>query len=203
MENWIWLAPLLFLLGSLFGVVVLWRHAEHRLLELRRKIYTLEDALKQKASDLDKGADQMQRDALAMEAASAKIDEVKRDQEVANDRASRAERRCLDYFALLERLEKQRDEWKDMWFTQLGQHQEAQSMLESALLQTRQFLARAISELNVLRKEKSLPPIQKLLDLQAPPLGTAKAYAERMKRLEEAAPKNVDVSGEVAKIDPP
>ena len=98
-----------------------------------------------------------------------------------------------EYFSLLERLEKQRDQWKDMWRTQVGEHQVAQALLEKNLTSVRQTLIKSIAENNMHRKGKNLPEIKHAIDLDAPPVGLAKAFGEEMKALEAEATKDVEV----------
>jgi hypothetical protein len=97
-------------------------------------------------------------------------------------------RRSLEYFGLIERIEKERDQWIEMWRDQAGSHMEAQSILERQLVEVRKIAVRAIAMLNQMRKDKELDPIEVRVadDLEpydSEPVGISAAYAERQLRL--------------------
>ncbi len=107
---------------------------------------------------------------------------------VAEDEVAMLRRKCDEYFKIIETIEKERNDWIEMWRTQSGEHLTAQAMLERSLAATRQTAARAILMLNKMRKDKDLKPIQGAEDLQpydGEPIGLAEAYAERMLALRE------------------
>jgi len=109
----------------------------------------------------------------------------------------RLRRRCDEYFRLIERIEVERDEAQDRWMIQSSEHQNAQAILETRLIQTRQIAQRAVMMLNAMRKEQNLEPIkvQSPSDLDpydGEPVGMAEAYAKRMKALNDDMPRPVD-----------
>jgi len=105
--------------------------------------------------------------------------------------AERQRRRADEYLVVIQSLERQRDEWKEMFHKQARAHVTAQAMLEKVLIRTRQVAARAIIQLNTLRKEKDLKPVESPQDLSpydGEPVGLAKSYAKEMKELHDAIP---------------
>lgn len=100
----------------------------------------------------------------------------------------RAERRAAEYFLVIEKIERQRNTWTEMYREQVGEHLAAQSMLERALMNSRQQLARAIKMLNDERAASGKSPVAKPSDLdpvESEPVGLVEKYAERMLTLQE------------------
>lgn len=95
-------------------------------------------------------------------------------------------RHNAEYFSVIERIERERNEWITMYREQSAEHLTAQGMLERDLMAVRQTAQRAILMLNVLRKEKGEPPIKGTADLlpyDGEPVGLMERYAERMLEL--------------------
>ena len=99
-----------------------------------------------------------------------------------------------DYFALIERILAQRDVWKDMFNEHSREHLAGQTLLEVKLNETRQMLGNALRMLNRYRADKKEPPVDGPMALEpdAPPIGTAEAFAKKMAALLAAAPGDVD-----------
>lgn len=102
------------------------------------------------------------------------------------ERVEVAERRAGEYFGLVERVLKQRDDWKDLHETAVHERAAALMMQERHILTLRQWCAKAIHLLNEARKKEGLEPIAAPEDLEpvdGPPVGAAEAYWERQKAL--------------------
>lgn len=95
-------------------------------------------------------------------------------------------RRADEFFAILERILAQRDTWQNMWRIHVSEHQNAQYALEAALVRTRDMLGKTIAIVNEYRTRDGQPLLQRPSDLDgvAPPIGTAKAFEEKMKAIE-------------------
>lgn len=95
-------------------------------------------------------------------------------------------RRADEFFAVLESILAQRDTWQNMWRIHISEHQNAQHALEAALVRTRDMLGKTIAIVNEYRKRDGQPLLQRPADIDAAsaPIGTAKAFEEKMKALE-------------------
>lgn len=96
-----------------------------------------------------------------------------------------------EFFALIEQIERERNQWKKMFLEQAGQHQAAQAKLEEGLSLAGQMYARALTELNAHRKEKGTAPA-KPYDFATGLFGTAEAYGQAMAALRDTAPAGTD-----------
>lgn len=116
---------------------------------------------------------------------------------------AKAVRHKEEYFGLIERMERQRDEWRELYHTQSRTHHNAQVLLESHLMQTREWLQKTILIVNQYRKERNEPLIQKPGDLETTtlPVGTAAEYEKAMKELAGGAETLLDGKLERDKID--
>jgi len=112
-------------------------------------------------------------------------------------------RKALEYHGLIEGILRERDQWKEMWFKDSAGHQQAQGVLEVALTSGRQLFRRLLTELNALRKEKGLQPIQSLksMDAEALPAGIAAATKATNAEIEKAAPPGIDGIAERDRIE--
>lgn len=116
-------------------------------------------------------------------------------------------RKSSELFTVVESVLKERDQWKEMWFTQSREHLNAQNALEHAVEQARTWLRSALIAVNKHREEKSLPPLPFGLDPKDPPVGTAAQFEKLLIEAQRAAPEHVDgialrdriVAGEAAK----
>jgi len=94
-----------------------------------------------------------------------------------------------EFFDLIERIEAQRDEWKEMFKRDAAQHLQALGILEIALKAERVRIARLLVYLNKLRDKEGLDPIKtpKHLDtelgLEAPPVNTVKERVQEIREL--------------------
>lgn len=112
-------------------------------------------------------------------------------------------RKCEEYFHLIERLEKQREEWKEMYKVQSVEHQRGQALLEHALENTRLAARKLIATVNHYYIKDGRSPIKTPKDLEelAPPSGTADEYREQMKTLDSQVPEQIDAKAERDRID--
>ena len=95
--------------------------------------------------------------------------------------AELAHRHKLEYFDLVVRLEKQRDEWVEIARSSAQQYHAGLSMLEHQLERERVGLKSAVEELNRIRVESGKPAfkhISELPNFSDPPSGESKRYAE-------------------------
>lgn len=91
-------------------------------------------------------------------------------------------RRSREYFALIQKMEAQREEWKSLYQRDSQGHQSAQAVLQEHIVTLRTQVVGLIQMINAHRKEKGEQPIdlsKLVLDLHAYPVGIAEATAER------------------------
>lgn len=111
-------------------------------------------------------------------------------------------RRSEEYFALIERLEAQRNEWNAMWKRDSAGHQQAQAMLQEALIFARQQLRQVVSMVNQHRVANGLEVIDvSKLDVNAPPVGIAEDTAAFNAKELAAAPVDIDRETELRRIN--
>lgn len=108
-------------------------------------------------------------------------------------------KKARDYFGVIERIEKERNEWKSMWFQQSSAAHRGQQVLEDALFGLRGGCARLIEALNVYRKEKGEALLEKI-DMRGPPIGLAAEFGALLERLNANAPESVDGAAERDRI---
>lgn len=101
-------------------------------------------------------------------------------------------RKSRELFMVVESVLKERDQWKDMWFTQSREHLNAQNALEHAVEQARMWLRAALVAVNKHREEKGLAPIPFGLDPKDPPVGTAAQFEKLILEAQRTAPEHVD-----------
>ena len=97
------------------------------------------------------------------------------------------ERINSEYFDVIERIEKERDQWKDMFFTQASEHQNAQALLQKMLADCSNNLRAALSQLNFFRKGADLETVitpKSLIDF---PTDLPDQYGAKMKKLASEA----------------
>jgi hypothetical protein len=110
------------------------------------------------------------------------------------------QRRNREYFEVIESIEKQRDEWKAMFFTQSAQHQVAQEMLQRRARQIYEKFAVAVRHLNEFLKQAGHAPVdtQKALDELSDDV--AARYGERMQQMASTVSTAVDGEAERKRI---
>lgn len=109
--------------------------------------------------------------------------------------AQRWKRKADEYFSVIERIEKERDDLWSMYRTQVAEHLNAQTMLLKERVKLRQQLGRAVGMLNKMRKEKGLDLVKKPADLEvfdAQIDRLAEDYIEKMVRLSKTARDRLD-----------
>lgn len=100
------------------------------------------------------------------------------------------ERHKAEFFDLIVRMERQRDEWRDIHRDSTGKYHEGLLMMESALRTERVRNARLLVRLNAYREAEGKEPIttprylDRELGVDATPIGRAKQYAEDVATLE-------------------
>jgi len=105
-----------------------------------------------------------------------------------------------EYFETIEKLSDQREEWKDMFFTQGRQHHGAQAMLERALSTARVQLRIALESLKKHDEKEVELILEKLAAVDAPPIGMATQFAEEMLKLAKGAKEQTDGKAERERI---
>jgi hypothetical protein len=106
-----------------------------------------------------------------------------RERDQARRFAELAQRHKLEYFDLVVRLERQRDEWVEIARSSAQQYHAGLAMVEHQLGRERIGLKSAVDELNRIRVESGKPAfkhIEELPNFADPPSGEAKRYAEAM-----------------------
>jgi hypothetical protein len=96
---------------------------------------------------------------------------------------SRLKKANLEYFNLIERVLRQRDEWKNLYSLHVREHQNAQCLYEQEISKLRKMLSNCIKIANSELKANSKPEIQKpkdLGDLYDMPVGLVAEYAEKI-----------------------
>lgn len=99
-----------------------------------------------------------------------------------------------EYFALIESMEGQRNEWKEMFFEQAAEHVQGQSRLEEALARVRQALGSVVTQLNFLRELGGLKKLNAAHEMEegAPPIGQAEEFRRKVQELTDRAPEETD-----------
>lgn len=112
-------------------------------------------------------------------------------------------RRADEYFRVIEGIERERNEWKRMWYKDAAGHVQAQALLQDALESMRSQLIVALREINRMRVEQKLGPIANLehLNPRAPPIGIAEQNRAENTRLLAAMAPEIDGRAERAGID--
>lgn len=113
------------------------------------------------------------------------------------NRVALLERHKAEFFDVIERIERQRDEWRDIHKESVGKYHVALEMLERELRRERVRNAKLLVHVNKLREDKKLDPIKtprhldRELGLDADPVGLAKQYDEAVTLLlKEGAPES-------------
>lgn len=129
------------------------------------------------------------------------LDRSKRDFDVAH-------RHRQEFFGLIERIEKQRDEWREMFKRSAMEQMTALNIVDRALARERRRNAFLVKKLNEYLEKDGKEPIdeKRLSEQDAPPSGEYKRYAESMMRLfrdgipevsgrDPSSPRPVDIDG--------
>ena len=106
----------------------------------------------------------------------------------------------LEYFEVIERIEKERDQWKDMFFTQSSEHQNAQAILQKMLADCSANLRSSLRQLNFFRSGADLDPVSTPAMLESLPKDLPEKYGEKMRELAKSARPQTDGLSERAKI---
>jgi len=113
------------------------------------------------------------------------IGELRRQIDQLKDERNTALRHKAEFFDLIERIEKQRDEWREMYKRSAMEQMTALNVVDRALAIERRKLGFVVKRLNeYLEKDgKKLIDEAQLSKESAPPSGEYKRYAESMKAL--------------------
>lgn len=130
----------------------------------------------------------------------AKLAELEKEVALLQHRLKVEERIGREYFDVIERIEKERDEWKEMFFTQASEHQNAQSILQKYLADCSGHLRAALSQLNFFRKAAELAPVANPKMLDALPTDVPEQYGEKIREMASKARPQTDGLGDRAKI---
>ncbi len=112
---------------------------------------------------------------------------------------SRLKKSNLDYFNLIERVLKQRDEWVELYKLHAREHQNAQELYEKEIIKLRKMLSNCIKIANAELKAQDKPEIQKPSDLGElldPPVGAMEEYALKITRARDLLGNLVDAVAE-------
>lgn len=120
--------------------------------------------------------------------------------EMLNERLKNQERISLEYFEVIERIERERDQWKDMFFTQSSEHQNAQAILQKMLTDCSNHLRASLRQLNFFRSGAELEPVASPQMLETLPSDLPERYGEKMKELASGAKPQTDGTKERSKI---
>ena len=110
-------------------------------------------------------------------------------------------RRSEDYFKAVQAFEQQRDHWKKLFLEDGSAHQQAQAMLEHALEGARHAIRKCIDVVNIYRERAGEPKATDVVDIKAPPIGTADATTARIAADLAATPAQLDAKVELERID--
>lgn len=116
------------------------------------------------------------------------------------DRLKTSERINREYFDVIERIERERDQWKDMFFTQASEHQNAQAMLQKMLTDCSNNLRGALSQLNFFRSGAKLEPVMTPQMLEHLPTTLPEDYGDLIKKLADSAMEQTDGRARRAEI---
>lgn len=109
-----------------------------------------------------------------------------------------------EYFALIEMMEKQREEWKTMFFTASAEHGTAQRMLNTIIAECSGLLRNSLRQLNHFRSAAGLEPVVNPKvqgkTLEELPTALPEDYAQRMRDLVSSAMKQTDGKAERERV---
>lgn len=112
-------------------------------------------------------------------------DALRSEVELLKSRLATATRHKMEFFGLIERIEKQRDEWREMFKRSAMEQMTALNIVDRALASERRKLTFLVARLNEFLEKDGKPLIDesKLPVDSSPPMGEYKRYAESMIRL--------------------
>jgi hypothetical protein len=114
------------------------------------------------------------------------------------DQLARLERKYWEQFDVIERVLKERDQWKDLYKTHVLEHLTAQSMMSRTIVTTRTQLVRLLQVLNKLLEEKNLPPIKTpsdALPAEGQPADLPEKFVAKMQALHACMKESLDAIG--------
>lgn len=120
--------------------------------------------------------------------------------ETLSEKLRTQERISLEYFDVIERIERERDQWKDMFFTQSSEHQNAQAILQKMLADCSGHLRSSLRQLNFFRTGADLEPVANPRMLESMPSDLPERYGEKMRELAKQAKPQTDGIAERARI---
>jgi hypothetical protein len=101
-------------------------------------------------------------------------------------------RKSKELFDVVETVLRERDQWKDMWFTHGREHLQAQHLLEQSIEQLRTWLRSSLIAVNKYRSAAGEAPLPFGADPKDPPVGTAQKFKDMLEQAQADAPSSVD-----------
>lgn len=158
---------------------------------------SISSALKKVVVEALSGPEEANRQASEFE---EKLAEVEREMGGVRDRLRTEERIAREYFDIIERIEKERDEWKEMFFRQSLEHQNAQGLLQKYLADCSTHLSAAIRQLNFFRKAAALEPVMTPAILEQLPKDIPENYGKLIAELAASASPQTDGKAKRSKV---
>jgi len=109
-------------------------------------------------------------------------------------------RKNLEYFGVIEVIEKERDQWKAMYRQQAREHQHAQAVLEHREHELSMLIRTLVAMVNAYRAKTGEPELKVAGASLEPPPVSSEAYGKRMAELEAGMPPPIDGKAEFEKI---
>lgn len=97
---------------------------------------------------------------------------------------SRLERKYWEQFDVIERVIKERDQWKDLYKKHVMEHLSAQNILSRSIVMLRMQMTKLLQVLNKMLEEKGEKPIKASKDLESIegyPVDLPEKFVEKMK----------------------
>jgi hypothetical protein len=108
---------------------------------------------------------------------------------------SRLERKYWEQFDVIEKVIKERDQWKDLYKKHVMEHLSAQNILSRSIIMLRTQMSKLLQILNRLLEEKGEKPIKAPKDLESIegyPVDLPEKFVEKMKDLHLAMKADFD-----------
>jgi len=99
-------------------------------------------------------------------------------------------RRFESLHEVIDNVFRERDEWREMYYGSVAQHQEGVAIIEQDLVQARELFVKLLRDLNALREEHGMKPVKEpkeLSDLTRPPAGQVERFHDKMREFSKRA----------------
>jgi hypothetical protein len=172
---------------------------------LRNHIDTLENRAEARRKERANGDTQRQPTGTDFESVAQLLEETEK-LKAAFERLDREltfyKRRSSEYFALIQRLEAQREEWKGLYLRDSTGHQQAQAVLQEHVISLRQQLIGTFRLMNAQRAKNGEEPLDlSKIDLKAYPVGIADETAQQNAQDQANVSKQINAAEATAAID--